>query len=277
MCIFHALVIHCILPPLAHTFAALVMHWSISCFFILACHVYLMLCSILLCLMFWASFSHSSCTPRASFSLFIPSSLTLFSPWPLCLFVSKRRRVYSRVYTGEFFHFYMALVHFLRGEILFLVHICRERDVLYGRCIYQGGEDIVLTRKLCFVCHFFMTILVYDQISHMYYIMFTWSQFTCFIMLVLLLLALPWGSNMLCASVSGYKYICSKFITSPMIYDRGSDMIREVLYDLYPCWFCKILGLFSCNCRLLWFVPMPCCIVLVVLSCITSSNFTLAP
>ena len=33
---------------------------------------------------------------------------------------------------------------------------------------------------------------------------------------------------MVCASVSGYKYICSKFITAPMIHDRGSDMIREV-------------------------------------------------
>ena len=36
--------------PLAHTFAILVMHWSIPCFFILACHVYLILCSILFCL-----------------------------------------------------------------------------------------------------------------------------------------------------------------------------------------------------------------------------------
>ena len=46
---------------------------------------------------------------------------------------------------------------------------------------------------------------------------------------------------------------------------------------LYPYYFCKLLGLFSCTCRLLWFVPMPCCIVLVVLSCITSSTFTLVP
>ena len=47
-CIGHAL--H--LATLAHTFATLVMYWSISCFFILACHVYLMLCSILYCLRF---------------------------------------------------------------------------------------------------------------------------------------------------------------------------------------------------------------------------------
>ena len=52
MCIFHALVMQCTQPPLTHTFATLVMHWSIPCFFILACHVYLMLCSILHCLRF---------------------------------------------------------------------------------------------------------------------------------------------------------------------------------------------------------------------------------
>ena len=31
---------------------------------------------------------------------------------------------------------------------------------------------------------------------------------------------------MFCASVSCYKYICSKFITAFMIHDRGSDMIK---------------------------------------------------
>ena len=30
---------------------------------------------------------------------------------------------------------------------------------------------------------------------------------------------------MFCTSVSGYSYICSKFITTPMIHVRESDMI----------------------------------------------------
>ena len=30
---------------------------------------------------------------------------------------------------------------------------------------------------------------------------------------------------MFCASVSGYRYIYSKFITTPKIHDKGSDMI----------------------------------------------------
>ena len=44
--------------------ATLVMHWSIRCFFILACHIYLMLCNILFCLLFKLHFSfilHPSC------------------------------------------------------------------------------------------------------------------------------------------------------------------------------------------------------------------------
>ena len=39
------------------------------------------------------------------------------------------------------------------------------------------------------------------------------------------LLALPWGSNVFCVSVLGYRYICSNFITASKIHDRGSDMI----------------------------------------------------
>ena len=119
----------------------------------------------------------------------------------------------------------------------------------------------------------------------MFHIMFTWSQFTCYIILVLLLLALPWGFNVFYASVSSYRYICSKFIIGPMIHDRGSDMIGGVrawskgeyycwrtrdrkglclccvfilCCDLYQCCFCKLLGLFSCICRLLWFVLCLC-------------------
>ena len=53
---------------------------------------------------------------------------------------------------------------------------------------------------------------VFDQVAHMFHNMFTWSHITCYIILVLLSLDLSWRSNVFCASVSGYKYICSKFI-----------------------------------------------------------------
>ena len=92
----------------------------------------------------------------------------------ICLFVTKRERVYSREYTREFCHFYMALMHILRGEILFLVHICRGKDIPYERCIYQGGEDIVLIGKLCFVCVSLclFSCLLYGALSYVQYLCF---------------------------------------------------------------------------------------------------------
>ena len=44
---------------------------------------------------------------------------------------------------------------------------------------------------------------MFDQVAHMFHIMFTWSIFTCYIIFVLLSLDLPWGFNVFCASVSG--------------------------------------------------------------------------
>ena len=38
---------------------------------------------------------------------------------------------------------------------------------------------------------------------------------------------------MFCASVSGYRYICSKFITAPMIHDRGRKRERALCYINY--------------------------------------------
>ena len=61
--------------------------------------------------------------------------------------------------------------------------------------------------------HSHMTILVYDQVAHMFHIMFSWSQCTCYIILIPLSLNLPWGFNVFCANVSGYRYICSKCYT----------------------------------------------------------------
>ena len=46
----------------------------------------------------------------------------------------------------------------------------------------------------------------YSYVSHHVFLI-------AFYLLVLLSLDLPWGSNAFCASVSSYRYICSKFIT----------------------------------------------------------------
>ena len=170
------------------------MHWSIPCFFILACHVYLLLCIILLCLRF---------------------------------------ELHFLIHLAPFMHHYhCSYLHLLPSFLL------DTFVVLIASCLYVGHAYILML--LCFIecmfgwsfsllcdyCnHFNMTVLVYDQVAHMFHIIFTWSQFICYIIRVLLLLVLPWRSNVFCASVSGYKYICSKFIITPMIHDRGSDMI----------------------------------------------------
>ena len=80
-------------------------------------HVMSTLCSvafyIVLGLSFISSFiSHPSC---------IISIVRTFISCPcffltLCLFLTKRGRVYSKEYTGVFCHFYMTLVHILRGR-----------------------------------------------------------------------------------------------------------------------------------------------------------------
>ena len=57
---------------------------------------------------------------------------------------------------------------------------------------------------------------------------------------------------MFCASVSGYRYICSKFITASMIHDKGSDMIggereKELCVILTMFLLCsKFIIMFSC-------------------------------
>ena len=126
--------------------------------------------------------------------------------------------------------------------LLFSLHRVCMLDMHTSLCYCASLNACSDDHLLCYVIIVVISIwlfLVYDQVAHMFHIMFTWSKFTYYIILVLLLLALPWGSNMFCASVSSYKYICSKFITAPMIHDRGSDMIgreRALCYIKYVLW-----------------------------------------
>ena len=172
-----------------------------------------------------------------SFS-FLPSS------WFICLSVTKRgRRFYDSCAHSEgekciggedillwenlvllYACFLGVLWCFVFYALLLSSHHVYVLNMHTSSCLF--GWSFAL---LCGHCsHFYMTILVYDQVAHMFHIMFTWSQFTWYILLVLYLLALPWGSNVFCASVLGYKYICSKFITTPEIHDRGRKRERAL-------------------------------------------------
>ena len=83
---------------IAHTYTTLVMHWFISCLFILTCHVYLMLCSTLFCFRFELHFL-IHLTPlmhRYHYSYFhlLPSFLLNFLSIPK----KKGENILSRVY-----------------------------------------------------------------------------------------------------------------------------------------------------------------------------------
>ena len=89
-------------------------HALVYTLFILACHVYLILCSILFCLRFELLFlihltplmHHYHC----SYLHLLPSFLLD----PIVYLCQKGGEYTLEYYTGEFYHFYMTLVHILR-------------------------------------------------------------------------------------------------------------------------------------------------------------------
>ena len=104
-------------------------------------------------------------------------------------------------------------------HILLVFCISRVLDMHLSLCycsllIAYSNDHLFCYMIICFAiwslwsfpydCHMF------DKVAHMFHNMFTWLHFSCYIILVLLSLDLPWGSNVFCASVSDYRYICSK-------------------------------------------------------------------
>ena len=67
--------------------------------------------------------------------------------------------------------------HVCFGHAYFLMLLC------FIECMF--GWSIALLCDLC--SHFYMTVLVFDQVSHMFHNMFTWLLFTCYIILVFVL------------------------------------------------------------------------------------------
>ena len=111
---------------------------------------------------------------------------------------------------------------------------------LIASCLCVGHAFILML--LCFIgCMFEWSFaLLYDHCDHFHMtilclikllICFTTClldrMFTCYIILVLLSLELPWGSNAFCASVSGYRYTCSKTIIA-------SRFRCEWVFPLFP-------------------------------------------
>ena len=107
------------------------------------------------------------------------------------------------VLTFNIYALLFSLHHVNVGHAYILMLLC------FIECMF--GWSFALIYEHC--SHFYITVMMYDQVVYMFHIMITWSQFTCYIMLVLLLLALSWGSNMFFASISGYRYIFSRCVT----------------------------------------------------------------
>ena len=139
MCTFHALVMHCTQPPLAHTFGTLVMHQSIPGFFILACHVYLMLCSIFFCLLFELHFLIHLAPLMHLYPCSYLHLLPSFLLDPFVYSCQKGGEYNLEQYTGEFFHLYMTLMHILRGRnSISYAHEQRERYSIGEMHILRG-------------------------------------------------------------------------------------------------------------------------------------------
>ena len=86
-------------------------------------------------------------------------------------------------------------------------------SLCYCASLITCSDDHLLSYMIIVVISIWLFV-VWSSCSYLFHILFIWSHFTCYIILVLLLLALLWGFNVFCASVSDYRYICSKFITS---------------------------------------------------------------
>ena len=137
----HALHIatHCTQPPLAHTFATLVMHWSIPYFFILACHVYLMFCSILHCLRFELHFLIHLAPPmhhqHCSYLHLLPSFLLD----PLSIPDKKGESILQKLYQRVLSFLYDSCAH-PQGKKFYFSCTFVEGEIFHRGDAYTKGE-----------------------------------------------------------------------------------------------------------------------------------------
>ena len=103
-----------------------------------------------------------------------------------------------------------------------IILMCWTCIYLYAIVLYWLHVRMIVCFAMWSLYSFSYDCLMYDQVAHMFY-----NMFTCYIILVILSLDLPWGSNVFCASVSGYGYICSKCFTS-------SRFRCEWVFSLFP-------------------------------------------
>ena len=169
MCIFHALVMHCIQPPLTHTFATLVMHWSIPCFFILTCHVYLMLCRTLFCHRIELHFllhlapvmPHQHCLFLHLLPSFLLDSLSILDKKGESILQKVYRRVFSSLYDScahpQEEKFYFSCIFVVGRYSIEEMHIPRGRRHCVNQktlfCLFSCWLYSALSYALLFSSH----------------------------------------------------------------------------------------------------------------------------
>ena len=153
-CIAHSHILHTPLLPLS----------CISLYLVYSSyHVMFTLCFVVFCFVFCLSFIFSFISHLSCIIIIVRTfiSCPCFS-LTLCLFVTKRQREYSREYTEEFCHFYMTLVHILRGRnSISRAHLQGERYSIGEMHIPRGRRHCVNKKTLFCLC-FFMFVFLFD-------------------------------------------------------------------------------------------------------------------
>ena len=121
------------------------------------------------------------------------------------------------VFLFSLWHYELCLVSILyySHHIMFICWTCIHP---YAFCSFDcmSGWSFVLLSDHC--SHFHMTVWCLIKLLICFTSCLLDHIFICYIMFVLLLLTLPWGSNMFCASVLGYKYFVP---SSSQVLDLG--------------------------------------------------------
>ena len=144
------------------------------------------------------------CIYQGGEDIFLWENLVLFALHYVCFLVS-------------LWCFELCLVSMLccSHRIVLMCWICIH---LYAFVLYWLHVRMIICFTMWSLKLFPYDCFVFDQVAHMFHIMFTWSNFTCYLILVFLLLTLSWGSSMFCASVSRYRNLVP---SSSQVLDLG--------------------------------------------------------
>ena len=129
----------------------------------------------------------------------------------------------------SFCHFYMTPVHILRGRNYISCAHLQGRDIPQGRCIYQGGEEITLIRKLCFASFslWLFSYLLYGALSYIQYLCFVVFIASCLYVrnayILMLLCFIECMFERTCALLCDH---CSHFYMTILVYDQVAHMFH---------------------------------------------------